>query len=883
MTDAPRPSPDEILQSLKRQEASLGRGRLKIFLGMAAGVGKTCAMLESAHRQRKENVDVVVGIVESHGRKFTEKLLEGLETVARKEGPGSAPGGELDLDAVLKRRPQLVIIDELAHSNPAGYRHQKRYQDVEELLQNGIDVYTAMNVQHFESRSSIVSQLSGTTVRETVPDSILDRAQEVELVDLTPEELLDRLRTGQIYPADKVRQALQGFFRRGTLTALREMALRITAERVDHEVQDFIRNHELPEATKNRSRLMVAIGPSPSGTELLRWTRQKAYNLEAPWVAVNVDSGRELSPEEQAWLDSNLNLAKELGADVVTTSGSDVAAALLQVARSKHVTDLVLGRPARTWLTRIFREVSPVEKLFRESGRIDILLVATKKTRRPTIWQILGRKIHSRIQDYGLGVVTVLLAISLNAILSSTLSYKATGLVFLSAVLIQSLYTGRGPVLVTAALLATAWNFFYIEPRFTLSIESFDDQLLVVLYFVAAAVAGTLTSRLRAQREAFRLRDQRSTLLLSFSRIFSEADDVDTLVGKLSHILFQALDSEFSLFGVKDSNLSLYKQSSWNPDSKALAVADWAFQKGRRAGRGTETLPESAGIFYPIRSGEQTLGVVGFKQLHGRSASLEQKTIYEFLATLLEGFLGKKEAHKTFAYARALEESEKLHKALLSSISHEIKTPLTAIGGAGLALAQDSIASDPMRRKLLGDEIITAWSRLRHLVDNLLDMSRLESGILKPRLDWVDLREVSEVVLRELPMSEDSLKIVVSIPDDFPLLRVDFGFLEVVLKNLLLNALRYGASASSIELNASKLNKFISIEVVDYGAGIAKDQQEKVFDKFFRIPGTRPGGMGLGLSICKGFVEVLGGRIDLESAPGKTCFRLLFPHAEAPS
>jgi two-component system sensor histidine kinase KdpD len=880
MDDSKRPDPDVVLAGIRSEERARHQGRLKIFLGMVAGVGKTCAMLETAHRKKKEGKDVVVALVETHDRKYTAKLLEGLEVLPRLQGSGMAPGGELDLEGVLARRPEIVVVDELPHTNPRGFRHQKRYQDIEEILEAGIDVYTAMNVQHFESRSSVASKLSGVPIRETVPDSILDRASEIELIDLTPEELLERLQGGQIYGAEKIQQALQGFFKRGTLTALREMSLRIAAEKVDHEIQGLIHKSELPKLTRNRSRLMVAIGPSPSGAELLRWTRQKAYNLEAPWIALYVDSGRELTAREQAWLDSNLNLARELGAEIVTASGFDISGVLLETARAKNVSDIVLGRPVRNLWTRLFRARSPVDRLFREASGIDILLVDTQKTVSPTLGQLLASRVHSRLPDYGLALASVGVALLLNSFLVVSFSYQVTGLVFLSTILLQSLYTGRGPVLLSAILSALAWNFFFTDPKWSFKITSFEDKLLLALYFFAAVVTGTLATRLKQQREGFRRRDERSNNLLLFAKTFSEHSRLSELWPVLVAQLGRELRGEAVLFLTKDAGLEIFGEAPWIPDSKDRAVADWAMQKLRRAGKGTETLPEASGIFYPLVLGGRARGVIAFRLQVSRPLSVDEKTLFEFVVNLLETFVAREDSLAALAYASALEESEKLHRSLLNSISHEIKTPLTAIGGAALAIGQERMAQDTETRRQLSDELLKAWTRLRHLVDNLLDMSRLESGFLKPTRDWVNVAEIFEVVLRDLPESEDSRRLIVEVDEKLPLLRSDFGLIEVAVKNLLLNALRYGAGKEPVELRAGLELGVPYIEVLDHGPGIPAEAQDRIFEKFYRVPGSKPGGMGLGLSIAKGFVEVLGGSVSLVSRPGETRVRLNFPGVE---
>ncbi len=501
MTDDPRPDPDALLAAINKAEARQQRGHLKIFFGMAAGVGKTYAMLEAALQRQADGVEVVIGYVETHGRAETEAMLVGLPQVARQQLEyRGAQFEEMDLDAILTRHPPLVLVDELAHTNIPGARHPKRYQDVLELLDAGIDVYTTINVQHLESRADTVRQITGITVRETVPDSILELADEIELVDLAPEELQKRLAEGKVYLGEQAEAAAQHFFRTGNLTALREMALRLTAERVDHQLQDYMQLKQIAGPWKSGERLMVAISPSPLSERLVRWTRRMAYNLEASWLAVYVETPQTLSADQQAQLARNLDLARELGGEVITTAGEDVISALLRVARQRNVTQVVVGKPVRARLRETLTGGSLVNRLIRLSGSIDVYVVTGDETE--TSGQPIATRpvLHSNLRQYVAAVLVVAGVTGLNLLATHFINYRAVALVYLFAVLLIGLFVGRGPVLVAAALSAMLWNFLFIPPQLTITISAFDDVLMFGMYFIAALATGQLTARLARAR-----------------------------------------------------------------------------------------------------------------------------------------------------------------------------------------------------------------------------------------------------------------------------------------------------------------------------------------------------------------------------------------------
>ncbi len=583
MNDNSRPDPDALLAAVQKEEARQERGKLKIFFGMAAGVGKTYAMLEAAQQRKAEGVDVVIGYVETHHRAETDALVAGLPIVPRQklEYRGSVME-EMDLDAILARQPQLVLVDELAHTNVPGARHPKRYQDVLELLDAGIDVYTTVNVQHFESRADAVRQITGVTIHETVRDSILDIADSIELIDLAPDELMKRLAEGKVYTPDRAELATKNFFRQGNLTALREMALRLTAERVDHQLQDYMTVKQISGPWKSGERLMVAVSASPLSERLVRWTRRMAYSLEAPWFAVYVENSRPTKPAAQAQLVDTLKLVRELGGDVVVTAGEDITEGLMRVARQRNISQIVVGKPKRTAVQEFLSGGSMVNRLVRTSGDIDIFVVTgdeTETTRRPLI---APPEIHSGPNQYLLVILVIGVAVAINYALLNLLHYQAVALDLLLIVMILGLFVGRGPVLLAAGLSAILWDFLFIPPQYTFIISKFEDVLLFSMYFVIALIMGNLAARIRYQEKAGRQREERTAALYTLAREIARAVTLDDVLQTTVKQMRQLFNADVAVL-LSTSPERLHRYPACCPGSIfSAAYAGWRIRRHRR-------------------------------------------------------------------------------------------------------------------------------------------------------------------------------------------------------------------------------------------------------------------------------------------------------------
>jgi two-component system sensor histidine kinase KdpD len=887
MMEDRRPDPDALLAALQKQEAAARRGKLKIFFGMAAGVGKTYTMLEEAQQRRADAVDVVVGYVETHGRPETETLLEGLPVIPRRKGEyRGVILEEMDLDTVLARRPQLVLVDELAHTNVPGSRHLKRFQDVFELLDAGIDVYTTVNVQHLESRADTVRQITGITVRETVPDSIFEAANEVELVDLDPEALLGRLAEGKVYiGGDRAELAARNFFRQGNLTALREMALRLTAERVDHQLQDYMALKRITGPWKSRERLMVAVSHHPLSERLVRWTRRMAYTLEAPWIAIHVETSHTPTVQEQERLAQVLALADELGAEVVTTWDEDVVRGLLRVARERNVTQVVVGKPPRSrwqdWLSGAL-----VDRLLRQSGDIDVYIVTGDKVGGPPRAARFRLERISGVGQYALAALIIALVAGLSRLALPLIGYRAVAIVFLFVVSILAMALGRGPVLLAASLSALLWNVLFIPPRFTLTVSKLEDGLMLGMYFVVALVTGSLTARLHAQEQAVRRRERRNAALYAFARDVTSARTLDaTLQVAIRHI-GQAFDAEVAILLTQPSGqLSPpHPASTLTLNEKELSVAAWTFKNRKQAGRFTDTLPSAAARYLPLRAPGGVVGVLGIRPRSPERLALDQETLLETFANQVALVIDRTMLDKAAEQAEVLAESERLYKTLLNSVSHELRTPLTAIRGAATSLLEPNIGSDLAAREALSQEINEAATRLNRIVENLLDMTRLESGRLRLNLEWCDVNDLVSITLNRLKNEMADHIVILDIAPDLPLVRIDFGLMEQALYNLVHNAAIHTPPGTRVRISARVEGQELALSVADRGPGLPSQDLERVFDKFYRAPGASAGGTGLGLSIARGLVEAHGGHITAENrSNGGARFTIRLPLSAAPN
>jgi len=858
-----------LLSAIQKEEAARRRGQLKVFLGMCPGVGKTYAMLEAARREQAASRDVVIGYVETHGRKETDALTEGLPIVPRRavEYRGVTLT-EMDLDEVLTRKPQLALVDELAHTNAPGSRHPKRYQDVQELLDAGIDVFTTLNVQHVESRADTVREVTGATIQETVPDSVLDQA-EFELIDLPPAELLRRLAEGKVYVPDRAQAAAGNFFREGNLIALRELALRLGAEHVGQDVREYLQSRHIAGPWKTGQRLLVAISPSPLSESMARWTRRLADNLQAPWLAIYVDTGRPLSDEEQTRLQKNLTLARELGAEVITTADQDVVSALLRVARQHNVTQIIVGKPAGFRVLDLFRGGSMLSRLIRDSGNIDVHCVRAEAEDAVPRPPRLRRFTSSSPRQYVSAAAAVALTTGLNLILSHWTGYYVVALVYLLLVVVLGLFVGRGPNLLAAAFSALLWNYLFVPPLYTFIIGNLHDALMFGALFVVALAMGQLTTRLRVQQVAEREREERATALYLLTRELAEAKDFAELLGSVIRQLGTVFKANVAVLlpdTLNNKELVPYPFGTLDVSEKEASVAAWAFGHAKPAGHATDTLPSAEALYSPLVTPVGCVGIIGLRLKDGRELSVQQRNLLDSFLRQIALVLDRQRLREAETEAKLLAESERLGKTLLNSVSHELRTPLAAITSAASGL-RNAGPLTPAQQSLAA-ELDEATARLNRLVRNLLDLSRLEAGHLRPNIDWHDVRDLVHTALQNLGRTLAEHPVKVDIASDLPPARFDFALTEQILANLLSNAAVHTPAGTPIEVRARAESNELVLEVADQGPGLPPGNPVRLFDRFQRGTDAAPGGTGIGLSLVKGFAEAQDGTVAAASRDG---------------
>ncbi|WP_395739587.1 DUF4118 domain-containing protein [Prosthecobacter sp.] len=861
MKDDYRPDPDALLAEMQRDEARVKQGRLFIFLGMCPGVGKTYAMLQAAQQRVKEGVVVLAGIVETHGRHETASLLEGLRVLPRKkvEHRGFMLE-EFDIDAVLQQRPELVLVDELAHTNVPGSRHAKRYQDVLELIDSGIDVYTTLNVQHIESQVDIVRQISGVVITETVPDSILDVAHEIQLIDLSVEKLLERMADGKVYLGERAKHAVSNFFKEGNLTALRELALRFTAEHVDRDLEDIRRVKRVSSPWKTNARLMVGVGPSPYAESLIRWTRRAATRLNCPWIVAWVEGSRVLSSVEQDRLTRALGLARKLGGEVVSVTGENISEALLQVARERNVSQIVVGKPEKTslWCKSL------ADSLIAGSGDIDVCVVrplaAADKAR--NLAPLQDAMPESVIGEYSWAVVTIFAIASVCWGLVSITGYMFVALVFLLAIVLAALRFSRGPVLTMATLSALCWNFIFIPPIFTFHISKLEDWIMFGMFFIVALSMGSLTSRLRMREVAERRRVRQTDALLRVTQSAALAAEPEKGLAEALRTINELLSASTALI-VREQDRSLpktaHKASNFQPSAKEWGVVAWSYENKQCAGRYTDTLPESAATWFPLQTATATMGVLGVQFEEAARLDFTTRQMIEAFALQIALVLEKEHFIQAVSHAEMLSQSEKLHRTLLDSVSHELKTPIAVITAALEGMSG--------QRSPYLNEITTATQRLQRVVDSLLQMTQLESEVLKPSLDWCDVRDVISAAEHAVGAPLSSHEVRLHVAGDFPLLKLDHALLTQAVANILHNAAIYTPAGAVIDISATLRDEKLRMVIRDHGPGLPEGTERRVFEKFYRVHGSPPGGTGLGLAIALGFVHALGGDITARNHP----------------
>ncbi len=874
-----RPSPEALLAEAEAEH----RGKLKIFLGAAPGVGKTYEMLQAGTARRRDGVDVVIGLVETHGRIETEALVRGFEVVPRRYTQYHGRFlDEMDLDAVLARKPRLVLVDELAHTNVPGSRHPKRYMDVEELLAAGIDVYTTLNIQHVESLNDVVAQITRIRVRETLPDSIIDRADEIEVVDITPEDLIQRLREGKVYVRDQAQRALRHYFSPGNLTALRELALRRTAQRVDAQMLTYMQAHAISGPWAAGQRLLVCVSESPFSAQLVRRTRRIADELKASWIALYVETPRHqrLSEVERDRIADTLRLAESLGAESITVPGDRVADDAIVFARANNITQIVLGQSGRSWWYE-WLHGSIARELIRKAGNIGIQIVAGEGEPVPAKVVATRRAAQSfGSLPYLFAAGTVALSLMAALIVHHFVVLSDIAMMFLPAIMLSAIAYGLWPSVAAALLSVLAYNFFFLPPLYTLTIDDPANVLALTFFGIVAILTSQLMVRVQGQVVAARNRAKLTAELHGFSRKLAGISNLDDLLWAFCHQIAAMLQVRAVVLLDEDSEVVL--RASYPPEDQLepadMAAAKWAKDHNRATGRGADTLPGGKRLFLPLRTATGAIGVVGIdSDRTGPLLTPDERRLLDALSDQTAVAIERIRLVDDLDEARIQAETEQLRATLLSSISHDLRTPLASIIGAVTTLRSSKPDMASESRMELMTTIQDEAERLNRFVGNLLDITRLEAGTLTFKREAADLIEVIETALRRAARILARHRVTVDIAPGLPMVQIDVSLFEQALFNLLDNAAKYAPDGSQVRIFTEAASDTVRVGVEDEGPGIPPDQIAHVFDKFQRaeLGDGRQAGTGLGLSICRGFIEGLGGRIVAQNRSDRSGARFI--------
>ena len=861
-----RPDPDALLALANKA----GRGRLKIFLGASPGVGKTYAMLAAAREQKAAGIDVVCGLIESHGRRETEAMVEGFETIARQlvvYRNRAVP--EFDLDAALARRPALLLVDELAHTNVPGSRHPKRWMDVKELLAAGIDVWTTLNVQHLDSLNDVVLKITKVRVRETVPDKVFEAADEVVLVDLPPDELLKRLAEGKVYVQETAAQAVQSFFKPQNLTALRELALRRTAETVDAALIERMRAGAIEGPWPAGERILALVGPDPLSPFVVRQAKRLADTMDAPWTAVSVERPTDVLAEaKRRRLDETLELAKDLGADTERLVGADIPSEILRYARRENVTQIVVGRSTGGRLAVLFGRAL-AQELVRQAADIGVHVVtATPERLEPPAPR--AKPEPSRFWPY-LGSTTLVgLAVMFGEAIGGNATMPNLSLVFLAAVVGAAVAFGRWPAIVASALSFVSYNYFFIEPIYTLTVAQPHELLALFVFLAVSVLVSTLAGRVRDQARIASDRMRATRRLYDFSRRISGIASLDEVAEAAASDMHGALARNVVILLEQDGDIAL--TGMWPPvdelDAASMAAARWAHEHDEPAGAKTQTLPTAPWLFVPLKTPRARVGVIGISAAaDGVPLDPEARSLFDTLAEQTAAALERAALSREMGTVKAAAETERVRNTLLASISHDFRTPLASILGASTTLIA---FGDRMANATRADMLAQIKEEAEHLdrmVRDLLAITRVEAGGLELRRDWLDPRETADRVV--IAARRRAPGRIIEVTGTAPLVEADATLIEQALSNIVENALRHGGPEARVVVAVRGTEGRVLIQVTDDGAGIAAEALPHVFEKFASAgaPDRRDGGesTGLGLAIAKGIVEAHGGTIEAES------------------
>jgi len=876
-----RPDPDELLDRAVTEEERQHQGKLKIFFGAAPGVGKTYAMLESARKKQEEGIDIVIGIAETHGRKETQVLLDGLDILPRRilvHRGREIP--EFDIDAALARHPALMIVDELAHTNVPGSRHKKRWQDVQELLNVGISVYTTVNVQHLESLNDIVRQITGIIVRETLPDSFLERAEEIELIDLPPNDLLQRLKEGRVYIPEQAEKAVDNFFRKGNLIALRELALRRTAEQVDEQMEIFRRDAGVLDIWPATERILVCIGTNPRSIRLIRAARRLAAGLRAEWIAVYVEAPSHVKPsrEDMDILAEHMRLAESLGAKTVTLMGHRASEEILNYARQRNVNKIIVGKPTHPrWKDKFLG--SPLDEIVRGSGDIDVYVITGDATEEPVKLHARPHRPQAKEWYWSLGAIT--LSTLLAGLMFPYFDRMDIVMIYLLGIVITSTRTSRWPAFAATLLSVAAFDFFFVPPYYTFAVNEIRFLVTFGVMFVVAYVISKLTVQIREQAQASRKRERSTAALYALSQELVRERKKEKIFDISLRHLSEVFKSRIVILILDDQGELIVPEKvsgTYVVDDKEFGVARWVFENRQLAGLGTDTLPGAKALYLPMIASSGAIGVVGILPQNAEKRFIPEdihslESFVNQIGMAIERVMLAKEAHQE----RLKAEEQNVRNTFLSSISHDLRTPLAVVAGAASTLLQKDISLDRSDRLELLHTIHEETDRLERTICNVLNLTRLESGAIKIKKEWQPLEEIIGVVLNRLSerLKEHPLKL--KIPSDLPLIPFDTLLMEQVFSNLMENAIQHTPPGAPIEIIITPELSAVMVEIADRGPGISVYEEETIFSKLNRSTHTRMG-TGIGLSICRAIIEAHGGRIWAENrAEGGATFKFIIP------
>jgi two-component system sensor histidine kinase KdpD len=901
-----RPDPDSLLERVQRAEAMRRRGHLKIFFGASAGVGKTFGMLLAAHERRVEGLDVVAGYVETHKRAETEQLLEGLEPLPpRMVEYRDTTLREFDLDAALKRHPALILVDELAHTNAPGSRHPKRWQDVEELLEAGIDVYTTINVQHIESLNDVVSQITGIPVWETVPDAVLESANEIELIDLPPDELLQRLKEGKVYLPQQAERAAQNFFRKGNLIALRELALRRTADRVDAQMRDYREDHAIQNVWQVKERMLVCIGPGSTAENLVRASFRLAQLLRAEWIVVYVETAKlqHLSRDQRDTVLRTLKLAEELGAETITLSGYRLAEEVIAYARTRNASRIVLGKPTLSgWKRWLFGSL--VDTIVRQASDIDIHVVGKESDflartsenpyfSRSRLYLGLSSEEKRPLIKWRAGylwaVVATAICTSISWLMYGQFDLANLVMIYLLGVVVVAARYGRGPSVLSSFLSVMLFDFCFVPPQFSFAVSDSQYLITFAIMLLVALVISSMTVSIRHQAKIAGHRERRIASLYAMSRELASTRGEVNIVGIAVKHVAEVFEAQAVVLLPDEAGRIVYPKGEGIAPSchgSDLSVAQWVFDHGQMAGQGTDTLPGGEVVYLPLNASAGMIGVLALLPLNpARLALPEQQRLLETFVSQISLALERVKLAAETHSAQMKMETEQLRNSLLSAISHDLRTPLAAIVGASSSMVRDGDRLTSHARHELSLAIYDGATRMAGLANNLLDMARLEAGTIVLNRQWQPLEEVVGGALAGLAERMANHPVSVKLPHDLPLVEIDSMLIERVFANLLENAVKYTPPGTPIEISAATEHNELVVTVSDQGNGIPAGEEKRIFEKFHRVDNEgNQGGAGLGLSICRSIVKAHGGRIWADNlSSGGAAFHFALPLTKPPS